>query len=266
MTYCVGLYLKDGLVMLADTRTNAGVDHISTYRKLHIFEVPGDRVYMLATAGNLAVTQSVMNVLTEAMAPPKKADEDSAKKKDSKKKAKDKEPAVGNLLKAPSLFRAAQTIGAAIREVHRVDGPALEAHDAGFNIMCLFAGQIKGQPHGLYQIYAAGNFIEASEDTPFLQIGEHKYGKPILDRALSQDTDLKDGAKLALLSMNSTVRSNLSVGMPVDLAVYKAGSQTLAVRKRIARGDPYYDALSRQWSEALTAAYQEMPDADWLEV
>ncbi|HEX4112299.1 MAG TPA: peptidase, partial [Stellaceae bacterium] len=167
MTYCVGLYLKDGLVLLSDTRSNAGVDNIATFSKMHVFETPGERVIVLMTAGNLATSQSVATMLKEGM-------------------AGGKEPET--LLSVGSMFRAAQLVGEAVRRVYKVDAPTLEAQHISFDISLLLAGQIAGGEHRLYQIYSAGNFIEATVDTPFLQIGEHKYGKPILDRAARHDT------------------------------------------------------------------------------
>jgi putative proteasome-type protease len=242
MTYCLGLLLEDGLVMIADTRTNAGVDNISTFRKMHIWERPGDRVMVLLTAGNLAITQSVVALLSEAV--------DAGDGRES-------------LATAPSMFRCAELIGEAVRAVWNRDGPAMEQHAGGFNASFLLGGQITGRRCRLFEIYQAGNFIEATADTPYLQIGEHKYGKPILDRAARFETPLIDGLKLGLVSMDSTLRSNLSVGLPIDIALYRRDALKLALRKRVGEDDPYFSGLRQRWSDALRQAYQAIPNPDW---
>ena len=242
MTYCLGLLLEDGLVMIADTRTNAGVDNISTFRKMHIWERPGDRVMVLLTAGNLAITQSVVALLSEAV--------DAGDGRES-------------LATAPSMFRCAELVGEAVRAVWNRDGPAMEQHAGGFNASFLLGGQIVGRRCRLFEIYQAGNFIEATADTPYLQIGEHKYGKPILDRAARFATPLIDGLKLGLVSMDSTLRSNLSVGLPIDIALYRRDALRLALRKRVGEDDPYFSALRQRWSDALRQAYQAIPSPDW---
>ena len=243
MTYCVGLYLKEGLVMLSDTRTNAGVDHISTFCKMHVEEVPGERMIALLTAGNLAISQAVWNRLQEGIW----LDGQSHTLRD-----------------VPSMFRAAQLAGAAVRAVFDTDGPTLRAQGIAFDVALLLGGQIGGQAQRLFMIYAAGNFIEATEDTPFLQIGEHKYGKPILDRAVTPDTTLVNGVKLALISMDSTLRSNLTVGMPLDLLVYRADTQRVALRTRITEDEPYFRSVREGWSSSLREAYRAMPAPDWV--
>jgi putative proteasome-type protease len=245
MTYCVGLRLKDGLVMLADTRTNAGVDNIATFAKLHVFEKPGERMITLSTSGNLAITQSVVNQVTEGF-----ESEVSGK--------------VESLYTVPSLFRAAQLVGEAIRRVFTTYGETMKQQNVGFEVVLLLGGQIKGHELRLFQIYAAGNFIEATEDTPFLQIGEHKYGKPILDRAARYDIDLRDAVKLALVSMDSTLRSNLTVGLPMDLVVYRRDALKIELRRRITEDDPYFRGLREQWSTALREAYKHIPMPDWM--
>lgn len=242
MTYCLGLLLEDGLVMIADTRTNAGVDNISTFRKMHIWERPGDRVMVLLTAGNLAITQSVVALLSEAV--------DAGDGRES-------------LAIAPSMFRCAELVGEAVRAVWNRDGPAMEQHAGGFNASFLLGGQITGRRCRLFEIYQAGNFIEATADTPYLQIGEHKYGKPILDRAARFETPLIDGLKLGLVSMDSTLRSNLSVGLPIDIALYRRDALKLALRKRVGEDDPYFSGLRQRWSDALRQAYQAIPNPDW---
>lgn len=242
MTYCLGLLLEEGLVMIADTRTNAGVDNISTFRKMHVWERPGDRVMVLLTAGNLAVTQSVVALLSEA------ADADDGRE---------------SLTTAPSMFRCAELVGEAVRAVWNRDGPAMEQHAGGFNASFLLGGQIAGRRCRLFEVYQAGNFIEATADTPYLQIGEHKYGKPILDRAARFETPLIDGLKLGLVSMDSTLRSNLSVGLPIDIALYRRDVLQLDLRKRIGEDDPYFSGLRQRWSDALRQAYQAIPNPDW---
>ncbi len=243
MTYCVGLYLQDGLVLLSDTRTNAGVDHISTFSKMHVFETPGERVIVAMTAGNLAISQAVINLLSEGL------DGDDG--------------AAETLLTVPSMFRAARLVGRAVRQVFETDGPTLEAQGLSFDVSVLLAGQIKDRNMRLFQVYAAGNFIEATEETPFLQIGEHKYGKPILDRVLTHDSDIDDGIKLVLISMDSTLRSNLTVGMPLDLLVYRRDSQQIELKRRISEDDPYFQGIRQRWSAALREAYQSIPRPDW---
>ncbi len=243
MTYCVGLYLKDGLVMLSDTRTNAGVDNISIFSKMHIYEISGERFLAVMTAGNLAVTQAVVNMLHEGI---------------------DTGERIETLYTVPSMFRAAQLVGEAVRRVYRTDGPTLEAQNIKFDVSLLLGGQLKGRGMRLFQIYAAGNFIEATPDTPFLQIGETKYGKPILDRVLQYETDPRDGVKLVLVSMDSTLRSNLTVGMPIDLMVYRRDAMRAEIRRRITDSDPYFRMISEGWSEALRNAYRAIPRPEWM--
>ncbi len=244
MTYCVGLYLADGLVMLADTRSNAGVDNIAVFSKMHVFETPGERVLTLMTAGNLATSQSVVNMLKEGIA---------AREGDAPE----------TLYSVGTMFRAAQLVGEAVRRVYHVDAPTLEAQHVSFDISLLLGGQIRGSEHRLYQIYAAGNFIEATVDTPFLQIGEHKYGKPILDRAARHETELYDGVKLAFVSMDSTIRSNLTVGLPIDLLVYRRDAYKVELRRRITEEDEYFAMIRQRWSQALREAYRAIPRPTW---
>jgi putative proteasome-type protease len=246
MTYGVAMRLERGLVFAADTRTNAGVDNIAQYRKLQSWRVPGDRVLVLLSAGNLAVTQAVVSLLNEQIA--------------GTTLNAEADPSRVHLLNAPNMFRAARVVGEAIREARRVDGPALEASKAGFNASLIFGGQIGSERPRLYQIYSEGNFIEASDDTPFLQIGEHKYGKPILDRVARPDMRLGEAAKLMLLSFDSTLRSNLSVGMPIDILVYERNSLDVRREKRIGADDDYFKRLSGQWSDALREAFTKIDE------
>ncbi len=242
MTYCVGLDLKDGMVLLSDTRTNAGVDNISTFSKMHVFEKKGDRVIVLLGAGNLATTQAVINLLNEGL------------EIDGK---------VRTLSLVKTMFRAAELVGEAIRRVYRIDGKSMEDHNVSFDVSFLMGGQIKNGKLSLFEIYSAGNFIEATQDTPYLQIGEHKYGKPILDRTARYETELYDGVKLALVSMDSTLRSNLSVGLPIDLLVYRRDSLQIELKRRITDRDDYFKMLRERWSAALREAYRTIPQPSW---
>jgi len=243
MTYCVGLYLREGLVMLSDTRTNAGVDNISIFSKMNVAEVPGERVMAVLSAGNLGISQAVWNRLGEGV------------RLDGE---------LHTLRSVPTMFRAAQLVGAAVREVYHTDGPTMQQQGVGFDVSLLVGGQIQGQEHRLFLVYAAGNFVEATVDTPFLQIGEHKYGKPILDRVVNFETSLVDGVKLVLISMDSTLRSNLTVGMPVDLLVYRRDSLGVTLRKRLTEDEPYFRHVREGWSTSLRDAYRALPTPDWV--
>jgi putative proteasome-type protease len=240
MTYCCGILVRDGLVMIADTRTNAGLDNISTFRKLHVFGVPGQRIMALASSGNLSISQSVVSTVTEGIENPETKE-------------------LETLFNAPTMFQAAQRMGQAIRQVHKLEGAALEAADVKFDVSFLFAGQIKGGKLRLFMIYGAGNFIECSVDSPYLQIGEHKYGKPVLDRAISYGVDLYDALKIGLISMDSTMRSNLGVGMPIDLLVVRRDTCEAELNYRIEPGEPYFHDLRERWSAALRQAHMNIP-------
>lgn len=240
MTYCVGLLMDAGMVFLSDTRTNAGVDQINTFRKMSVFDRPGERVLTLLAAGNLAITQAVVSLLYE-------------------RQAKEGE----SLLNVVDLFEAARHVGDCVREVHRRDAESLQAFGIEFNANFLLGGQIVGEAPRLFNIYAAGNFVEASPDTPYFQIGESKYGKPILDRIFSWDSPLQEAAKCALISMDSTLKSNLSVGMPLDLLCYTRDSFDAEQRLRIGVDDPYFKALHEAWSERIKRAFAELPVLEW---
>jgi putative proteasome-type protease len=240
MTYCCGILVRDGLVMFADTRTNAGVDNISTFRKLHVFTRPGERIMAIATAGNLSISQSVVSMLREGWEDPDTGETET-------------------LINSPTLFQAAQLIGRAIRHIYVMEGAALEASDVKFDVSFLFGGQIKGERPRLFMLYSAGNFIECTIDTPYLQIGEHKYGKPVLDRAIAYDQDLYDALKIGLVSVDSTMRSNLSVGMPIDLVVVRRDAYDAELSYRIEPGEPYFHDLRERWSAALRAAHAAIP-------
>jgi putative proteasome-type protease len=247
MTYCCGILVREGLVMIADTRTNAGLDNISTFRKLHVFRKSGERIMAIATAGNLAISQSVISTLSEGV----------------------ENPATGELetlMNAPSMFKAAQRIGAAIRGINATEGKALQSEDINFDVSFLFGGQIQGSRMRLFMIYPAGNFIECTTDTPYLQIGEHKYGKPVLDRAISYDVDVYDALKIGLISMDSTMRSNLGVGMPIDVLVVRPDTGDSELDHRIETGEPYFTDLRSRWSTALRAAHQNIPRPPYKDV
>ncbi len=239
MTYCCGILVREGLVMIADTRTNAGLDNISTFRKLHLFETPGERVLMLACAGNLSVTQAAVNFLVDGLENDAGAPE--------------------RLETAPTLLQAAQLVGRAVRRARALAADGGDAAGVSFDVSLLFGGQIGDGAPRLFMIYTAGNFIECTPDTPYLQIGEHKYGKPILDRAVTFDSDIYDALKIGLISMDSTIRSNLSVGLPIDLALLRRGALQTEVNTRIDASDAYFRDLRERWSAALKAAHIAIP-------
>jgi putative proteasome-type protease len=239
MTYCVGMKLDAGLVFMSDTRTNAGVDNISTFRKMYTWARPGERVIVLMASGNLATTQAVVSLLDERT-----------------KAVADRHP---SLLETPSMFQTARLVGDTVKEV--ISGAATEGQRAegAFNASFILGGQIKGTDPRLFQIYPEGNFIESSVDTPFFQIGEHKYGKPILVRAYDPKMSFADAAKLLFVSFDSTLKSNLSVGMPFDLQFYNKDSLKVGVERRIDRDDAYYRLISEGWSSALKSAFASLP-------
>lgn len=232
MTYCVGLLLNAGMVLLSDTRTNAGLDNIATYRKMFTFEVPGERVIVVMTAGSLSVTQTTIARLRDMNDSP---DADSS----------------NCILKAPTMLAVAEIVGSTLAKVRGEIQEKLSAMGQGASASMIVAGQRRGGGMRMFLIYPEGNFIEATEDTPFLQIGEHKYGKPILDRVVRPETSLQDAQKAVLLSMDSTLRSNLSVGMPLDLAVIEKDVCRVTLKRRIEVGDPAFRAMSEAWSTAL---------------
>lgn len=240
MTYCCGILVRDGLVMFADTRTNAGVDNISTFRKLHVFSKPGERIMAVATAGNLSISQSVVSMLREGWENPDTGETET-------------------LMTAPTLFQAAQRVGRTIRKIHEEEAGALEASDVRFDVSFLLGGQVKGERPRLFLLYSAGNFIECTQDTPYLQIGEHKYGKPVLDRAVTYDLDLYDALKIGLVSVDSTMRSNLSVGLPLDILISRRDVYDAEVSYRIEPGEPYFHDLRERWSMALRNAHLSIP-------
>jgi len=242
MTYCVGLLVDTGLVMLSDSRTNAGVDQINTFRKMATFQRANDRVLVLLSAGNLAITQAVVNLLQE---PP----QDSG------------QPI--RLFQASNMFNAARVVGEALREIHERDAESLKEQGHEFNGTFILGGQIKGEEPRLFYIYPAGNFIESSLDTPYFQIGETKYGKPIIDRVISRSSGLAHAAKCALVSMDSTIRSNLSVGPPLDLAIIQRDEFKLATHISIDMDNEYFSMIRRRWGFALKEVFSQLPNPNW---
>jgi len=240
MTYCVAMRLNEGLVFLSDSRTNAGVDHISTFRKMVVFERPGDRVLVLMTSGNLAISQAVRQLVIES--------EDSQGM---------------SVWNAPNMFEAVRLVGNAVREVRARDSRALAAVDIDFHVSLIFGGQIRGERCRLFQVYAAGNFIEAQPESPYFQIGEIKYGKPIVDRVVAPETSLDAGAKCALVSMDSTLRSNISVGLPLDLLCYEADSLRVTRFASIDTQNEYYQMIHSTWGQRLKQVFSEIPDPVW---
>lgn len=238
MTYCVAIRLNAGLVMLSDTRTNAGIDSVSKYRKMFTWQNPGERALCVMTAGNLSITQSVISRLQEQIDDPGFTGE--------------------TILNAPTLYRGAEIIAEAMRDVMARYSAGIAASGVSSSASMIFAGQRKGGVQRLYLIYSAGNFIEATEDTPYFQIGGFKYGKPILDRVLEPTTSLEDAKTAALLSMDSTLRSNLAVGMPLDICVVPSDSYELADYRRIEADDENFRSLSEAWSQAIRDSFVKM--------
>lgn len=243
MTYCVGILVKEGLVMLADSRTNAGIDIISNYRKLRVFGEEGRRIVAIASSGSLSVTQAAINKLNEGVAIPGRE-------------------GLHHVETAPSMFRVAEVVGHALREARREIDETVGDQDVQTGASFLVGGSIDGGAPRLFLIYGEGNFIESGTDTPYLQIGGLKYGKPILDRLLTWRTPLREALKVGLLSMNATIKSNLSVGLPVDLLLLKPG-HSVATTYRIEDGDPYYAELGLRWQLALQDALDSIPDPPW---
>jgi putative proteasome-type protease len=246
MTYCVGLLVKAGMVLIADTRTNAGLDNISVFKKLHILADDPDRLVFVASAGSLSVTQSTLSLIAEGLP------------------CHDETGVPRTVATQPTMFRVAQLVGEALSTAKRAIGATLEGTRINASASILLGGRIAGEPLTLYQIYAEGNFIECQPDAPFLQIGELKYGKPILDRALSWDSPLDEAVKVALLSFDSTMRSNLSVGLPLDVIIVPADPAKPTIRQRIEADDPYFKDLSATWGRLLNDARTQIPDPPFM--
>ena len=241
MTYCIGIMLDTGLVFASDSRTHAGVDNIAKFCKMTVFEQVGERVIVLLSSGNLAGTQAVISVL---------------KQRNAKHSA-------ANLWGAESMFDTALLVSDAMRDIDQRDGKHLAASDVKFNASFILGGQIAGEPPRLFRIYAQGNFIEAGLETPYLQTGETKYGKPILERVITRSTTLNNAAKCVLVSFDSTMSSNLSVGMPIDLICYQRDSLTVQMRRRFDEGDAYFSTLGKQWTEGTRQVFSQLPNLDW---
>ena len=238
MTYCIGVKLDKGIIFASDSRTNAGMDNFAKFCKMTLFEQYGDRVIVLLSSGNLAGTQAVIGVLNQRCA----AGELTA-----------------NLWNARTMFDVAILVANAMRDIEQRDGEYLDS-DVGFNASFIVGGQIRGEPLRLFRIYAEGNFIEAGLDTPYFQTGEAKYGKPILDRVITPATSLSDASKCVLVSFDSTMRSNLSVGMPIDLVSYERDALAVSRRHRFEPGDPFFTTLSKEWSEGVRAVFKQLPE------
>ncbi len=238
------MLLDSGLVFLADSRTSAGVDQINTFRKTTVFERPGDRVIVMLSAGNLAISQGVLNLLAEKLAT--------------------HDAHTMSLHNCPNMFEAARCVGEALREMHTRDGDALKSQGVEFNATFIVGGQITGEPPRLFQVYAAGNFIEATPDTTYFQIGESKYGKPIIDRVTRRSMALSEAAKCALISMDSTIRSNLTVGLPLDLVIVRRDEYRVSSHVDIDADNRYFQMIRGAWGDALREAFSELPNPDWL--
>jgi putative proteasome-type protease len=240
MTYCVGMRLNSGLVFLSDSRTNAGVDHIGSFRKMTLFENPGDRIMVLLTAGNLSISQSVRQTISEYLTP------DGT-----------------SIWTASSMYEAAQIVGESIRSVHKRDAESLEQFGIDFNVSLIFGGQIRGERCRLFQMYSAGNFIESHDENPYFQIGESKYGKPIIDRVVTPNTPLDEAAKCALISMDSTLRSNISVGFPLDLLLYDEDALSISRFVTIDEKNQYFQMLRNSWGKELRSVFEGIADPVW---
>jgi putative proteasome-type protease len=244
MTYCVGIKLKAGLVFLSDSRTNSGLDQISTFRKMIVYEKPGDRFMTLLSAGNLSISQSVREILQV-------------------EQLKDEAGEPLTIWNAQSMFDAARVLGSAVRHVYDRDAGSLKKAGVEFNVSLIFGGQIGKEPMRLFQVYSAGNFIEATTETAYFQIGESKYGKPVLDRVITPDTPLDEAAKCALVSMDSTLKSNLSVGLPLDLVVYEVGQLKTDKIVCIEENNPYLKMLREAWGNKLREVFDSIEDPMW---
>jgi putative proteasome-type protease len=242
MTYCVGILLQEGIIFASDSRTHAGVDNFAKFCKLTLFERAAERVLVLLSSGNLAGTQAVIGVLRQRG---------------------EVQGAAPTIWSCKTMFDAAAIVADAVRDIERRDGPWLADGAIKFNASFILGGQIAGEPMRLFRIYAEGNFIEAGLDTPYLQTGETKYGKPIIDRVITPATSLADATKCVLVSFDSTMRSNLSVGMPIDLLCYERDSLRVSQRRRFDEGDAYLAALNQAWSEGTRAVFKQLPALPW---
>ena len=243
MTYCVAITLNAGMIFASDSRTNAGVDQISRFSKMRTFVQPGERVIVMLSSGNLSITQNAINTL-----------EQRARVADGQ----------SHLWNAVSMFEVARLLGDALREVKTRDGPYMAQNNIDSNANFLVGGQIKGEAPRLFDVYSEGNFIEATPETCYFQIGESKYGKPVLDRVVSRESSLVEATKCTLVSFDSTMRSNISVGLPIDMLVYEADSLSVRLQRRIEETDPYFQMVHKEWGEGLRRVFTELPDPDWI--
>jgi len=242
MTYCVAMNLDAGMIFASDSRTNAGVDQIARFSKMRIFAREGHRVIVTLSSGNLSITQNALNTL------------------DQRARSGDN---LLHLWNAPSMFDVARLIGDAVREVKQRDGTYLAQNNIDSSANFLVGGQIRGEPPRLFEVYTEGNFIEATPDTCYFQIGESKYGKPVIDRVVNRGTSLVDATKCTLVSFDSTMRSNISVGLPIDLVVYRTDSLAITLQRRIEETDPYFQMLHTQWGEGLRQVFTRLPNPEW---
>ncbi len=243
MTYCVALLLDSGMLFASDSRTNAGVDHIATFCKMKVYEKKDDRVMVLLSSGNLAMTQGVTNIL------------------DRHAKA---EPGRETIWTATSMYDVANIVGDALREMQRRDGPYLMQSNVDYSATLVLGGQIKGEEPRLFNIYSQGNFIEATPENLYFQVGESKYGKPVIDRVVTSATPMAEAAKCVLISFDSTIRSNISVGLPIDVLWYPRDSLRVGIHRRIGEGDPYFTMLRQGWGGGLRRVFGELPNPDWV--
>jgi putative proteasome-type protease len=242
MTYCVAMSLEAGMIFAADSRTNAGVDQIGRFSKLRVFAREGDRVVVTLSSGNLSMTQNALNILEQ------------------RSRSGDSQMQMWN---APSMFDIARLVGDALREVKTRDGPYLLQNNIDSHATFIVGGQLRGEAPRLFEVYSEGNFIEATADTCYFQIGESKYGKPVIDRVVTRRTSLQEATKCTIVSFDSTMRSNISVGLPIDLAVYETDGLRLKLQKRIEESDPYFQMIHTQWGEGLRRVFAELPNPEW---
>ena len=242
MTYCVAMSLDAGLLFASDSRTNAGVDQIARFSKMRVFQKEGERVIVALSSGNLSITQNVLSTLDQ--------------------RVRTGESAL-NLMNAQSMFDVARLVGDALREVKTRDGPYLMQANVDSSANFIVGGQVRGEPPRLFQVYGEGNYIEATADTPYFQIGESKYGKPVIDRVITRATSLSAATKCILVSFDSTMRSNISVGLPIDLVSYETGALRIRMQRRIDESDPYFRMVHEQWGEGLRRVFADLPDPNW---
>jgi len=242
MTYCVAALLDIGMVFASDSRTNAGVDHVSSYRKMSLYSSEGERVIVILSSGNLSITQSTISLLDHHVRSP-----DTPK----------------TLMNVKSMFEVAELVGAALREVRHRDGDFLQQSRVDSTATFIVGGQILGEPQRLFHVYSEGNFIEATRETPYFQMGESKYGKPVIDRVITPSTGLLEATKCILVSFDSTMRSNISVGLPIDLLIYNRDSLKVGIQRHIEEADPYFNMIHQQWGEGLRKVFAQLPNPDW---